>query len=210
VNRFAYYESMKQLAREVRERFGFDSPRVTRSDLRAIYRAEQIHIDLWPHKLRKLRGAYFRDEAGCTVMLAKGLPEEPMVFTMSHELKHHFADRDLAVSYCDISNEQSYIEIGAEVFAAELIFPETAFVQAAMSLNVTQGRVDPAAVIRLKRETRTTLSYAGIVKRLEFLGFIAPGAFATVRWKKLEEEVYGEPLYKQLLRRRAAMTRGLR
>ena len=79
-----------------------------------------------------------------------------------------------------------------------------------MSLNVTRGRVDPAAVIRLKRETRTTLGYVGIVKRLEFLGFIAPGAFARVRWKKLEEQVYGEPLYKQLLRRRAAMTRALR
>ena len=66
-------------------------------------------------------------------------------------------------------------------------------------------------MIQLKRETRTTLSYAGLVKRLEFLGFIAAGTFAKVRWKKLEEEVYGEPLYKQLLRRRAgAVTRGLR
>jgi hypothetical protein len=71
----------------VRARFGLTSPRVLRSDLRRIYRAEGIQIDLWPHKLRKLRGAYINDEFGPTVMLAKGLPQDPMVFTMGHELK---------------------------------------------------------------------------------------------------------------------------
>jgi hypothetical protein len=57
-------------------------------------------------------------------------------------------------------------------------------------------------LIRLKRETRTTLSYAGLAKRAVFLGFAAPGSFDGVRWKKLEEQIFGEPLYKVLLRRR--------
>jgi|ERR1043165_3399005 Zn-dependent peptidase ImmA (M78 family) len=210
MNRFEYYESMKYLARDTRARFGIDSVHVTRTNLRSIYRAENIRIDLWPYKLRKLHGAYFNDEAGSTVMLARGLPEEPMVFTMAHELKHHLADRDMAISYCDVSNERSYIEIGAEVFAAELIFPESDFMQTTTDLNIVRGHVDQISVVRLKRETRTTLSYTGIVKRLEFLEFIAPGSFAKVHWRKLEEATYGEPVYKQILRRRAAaMSRGL-
>jgi len=131
-----------------------------------------------------------------------------MVFTMCHEIKHHFVDRASGLSFCDVSNEQSYIEIGAEVFAAELIFPEGDFVRLAPSFDITRGHVQSRAVINLKRETRTTMSYAALVKRLEFLGFIDPGMFAKIRWKKLEEEIYGEPLYKRLQRRRAAaMTR---
>jgi hypothetical protein len=38
-----------------------------------------IRIDLWDHKFKRLRGAYFNDELGPTVMLCKGLPEDPMV-----------------------------------------------------------------------------------------------------------------------------------
>ena len=203
MNRSSYYDAMRQLARNVRDRFGYSTPRVTRSDLRKIYRAEKIKIDLWPHKLRKLRGAYFCDDGVCgpTVMLAKGLPEEPMVFTMAHELKHHFADRDTALSFCDISNEKSYIEIGAEVFAAELIFPQEDFVVAATSCSVERGDVQPADVVRLKHETRTTLSYASLVKRLMFLGYASPDAFGGVKWKKLEEQIYGVPLYKRLRQR---------
>lgn len=202
--RSQYYESMKVLARQIRERFGYNSPRVTRSDLRKIYSAEKIRIDLWPHKLRNLRGAYFcgNETYGPSVMLAKGLPEEPMVFTMAHELKHHFADQGVELSFCDVSNEQSYIEIGAEVFAAELIFPERDFLQHAATCGLQRGRVEVGDVVRLKRETRTTLSYTSLVKRLDFLGFAQSTDFKGVKWKKLEEELYGVPLYKKLLARR--------
>jgi Zn-dependent peptidase ImmA (M78 family) len=115
------------LARETRARFSLDSPRVLRSDLRRIYSAEGIRIDLWPYKFKRLRGAYFNDELGPAVMLAKGLPEDPMVFTMGHELKHHLVDAALSLSYCDTSNQSSPIEIGAEIFAAELIYPDEDF-----------------------------------------------------------------------------------
>jgi hypothetical protein len=35
-----------------------------------------------------------------------------------------------------------------------------------------------------------------------FLGFAEPKSLDGVKWKKLEEELYGEPLYKKLIRRR--------
>jgi Zn-dependent peptidase ImmA (M78 family) len=203
VNRTAYYEAMKRAARDLRDRYGFTSPRITRSDLRRIYRDEGIRIDLWPFKLRHLRGAYFADDGGGpSVMIAKALPEEPKVFTMAHELKHHFADRQSGRSFCDASNEHSYIEIGAEVFAAELIFPVEDFVKTAATFGVTQGCVDPTNIVRLKHESRTTLSYTAIIKRIGILGMADPAPLSRTKWKKLEEQIYGEPLYKRLRFRR--------
>jgi Zn-dependent peptidase ImmA (M78 family) len=202
MNRTKYYEEMKSLARETRRKYGLMSPRVLRSDLRRIYRAERIEIDLWPHKLRRLRGAYFNDEYGATVMLAKGLPEDPMVFTMGHELKHHLVDAGSSLSYCDPSNESSMVEIGAEVFAAELIYPEDDFRRDAQAIGIGIAKCAPEDLVRLKHETRTTLSYTGLAKRAVFLGFGNAEQFVGVRWKKLEEETYGVPLYKLIRSRR--------
>lgn len=172
-----------------------------RSDLRRIYRAEGICVDLWPYRLKRLRGAYFNDELGPTVMLMKTLPEDPMVFTMAHELKHHFVDRDNPLSYCDFSNQSNPIEIGAEIFAAELIYPETDFAEHLKLMGIQPGQCTPEALVRLKCQTRTTLSYAGLAKRAEFMGFARPGSLAGVKWKKLEEQLYGPPVYKTLLGR---------
>lgn len=193
--RSEYYDQLKTLAREIRARFELTTPRVLRSDLRRIYRAEGIGIDLWPHKLKGLRGAYFSDELGSTVLLAKGLPQDPMVFTMAHELKHHLTDRGLPVSYCDASNQSNPIEIGAEIFAAELIYPDQDFAAHLARMGVQPGTCTPEILVRLKRETRTTLSYAGLAKRSEFMGFSQPGSLARVKWKKLEEQIYGPPIY---------------
>jgi len=195
--RSQYYNQMRELARGVRGRFNLTSARVLRSDLRRIYRHEGIHIDLWPYKFKNLRGAYFNDEAGPTVMLARGLPEDPMVFTMAHELKHHYVDSGVSISYCDSSNQSEPIEIGAEVFAAELIYPQDDFSSDLRKLGVGIGQCTPEILVRLKRETRTTLSYAGLAKRAEFLQFSLAGSLAGVKWKKLEEQIYGVPFYKQ-------------
>jgi Zn-dependent peptidase ImmA (M78 family) len=155
-------------------------------------------IDLWPHKLRGLRGAYFNDELGPTVMLAKDLPSDPLIFTMAHELKHHLVDRHLSISFCDRTNESEQIEIGAEIFAAELIYPEDDFVKDYKQLNV-KG-CTPEILVRLKQSNQTTLSYAGLAKRAEFLGFAPAGSLQKYRgWKKLEEQLFGVPLYKRLL-----------
>ncbi len=202
MSRFAYYQEMKTLARGVRAEHGLTTPRVLRSDLRRIYKHYGIRIDLWPHRCRKLRGAYFYDELGATVMLVRDLPPDPMVFTMGHELKHHLVDRQAGVSYCDASNVKEPIEIGAEVFAAELIFPEQDFVDLLSAMGVVRGACTAQILVRVKHETKTTLSYAGIAKRAEYLRFVEPGSLAGVKWKNLEEQLYGEPLYKRLLRNR--------
>lgn len=202
MNRSSYYNDMKELARATRRKHGLTTPRVQKSHLRAIYREHGIRIDLWPHRLREVRGAYFNDDLGPTVMLAKGLPEDPMVFTMAHELKHHLVDRDIPVACCSDRNANEHIEIGAEVFAAELIYPEQDFVDALARRGIGSGQCTPEGIVRLKCETRTTLSYAGLAKRATFLGLAKPGSLDGVRWKRLEEAIFGEPLYKTLLRRR--------
>jgi Zn-dependent peptidase ImmA (M78 family) len=202
VLRSQYYDQLKTLARDVRARFGLTTPRLLRSDLRRIYRAEGIRIDLWPYRFKGLRGAYFNDEMGPTVLLAKGLPQDPMVFTMAHELKHHLTDRGLSLSYCDASNQSNPIEIGAEIFAAELIYPDEDFAAQLARMGVQRGTCTPEILVRLKHETQTTLSYAGLAKRSEFMGFSQPGSLARVKWKKLEEQIYGPPIYSFYRRRR--------
>jgi Zn-dependent peptidase ImmA (M78 family) len=201
VNTRAYYEGLKQRAREVRAEFQLDTPRVLRSDLRRIYSQYGIKIEFWPYKFKKLRGAFFDDDLGPTVMLAAGVPPEPTVFTMCHELKHFLVDRGLGLSYCDPSNQNETIEIGAEIFAAEMIFPDADFREAMTQLAITPGQCSAESLVRLKRETATTLSYAGIAKKAYFLNFAPDGSFSKIQWKKLEAQIYGEPAYKMFLRR---------
>lgn len=197
-----YYQQMKARAHDIRAHYGLSSPRVRRSDLRRIFKDQGVRVDLWPHKLREVRGAYLNDDLGPTVMLAKDLPEDPMVFTMAHELKHHLEDRHLPLALCGDQGATLQIEVGAEVFAAELIFPEADFVEALTKMGVGANQCSPETLVRLKRNTQTTLSYAGLVKRAKFLGFSKDGALDGVKWKKLEEAIFGEPLYKVIQRRR--------
>jgi hypothetical protein len=53
----------------------------------------------------------------------------------------------------------------------------------------------------LKRETQTTLSYAGLAKRAEFLGFAPQKSLGKIAWKTLGETIYGVPFYKQRIAR---------
>lgn len=204
MNRFEYYESMKARARAVRAEHSLETFRVLRSDLRRIYSKLGIRIDTTPQKFKQLRGAYFDDDLGPTVMLPKQLPPEPKIFSMAHELKHHLVDREQGRSNCSASNDAEPIEIGAEIFAAELIFPESDFIDLLRAKGVAEGECTPEVLIRLKHETQTTLSYAGLAKRAEFLKFAPHDSLAGVKWKKLEEELYGEPIYKRVQRRRNA------
>src|ERR1043165_1983061 len=167
MNRQAYYEELKLLARQVRAENNLRSPRVLPSDLRRIYDRHGITIDSWPYRLRHLRGAFISDHLGTTVLLASGLPQDPMVFTMAHELKHFFRDRDLGISYCDQSNLNKSLEIGAEIFAAELIFPDRDFVSYMSRMGVRTNQCLPKNLVQLKRRTGTTLSYAGLAIKAE-------------------------------------------
>ncbi len=207
MNRTVYYEKLKVLARKERAKHGLTTPRVMLSDLRRIYRVYGIQIDLWPHKLRSLRGAYLFDECGATVMVSKHLPREPRIFTLAHELKHHLTDRDLGSSYCDASNESEPIEIGAEIFAAELIFPEQDFAEALRDMGVRVGECTPERIIYLRERTETTMSYTSLAKRAEWMGFAPRGMLQGVRWRKLAESLLGEPLYKRIQRHRMTSQR---
>ena len=170
MNTQSYYEDLRQLARQVRAENGLSSPRVLVSDLLRIYAKNGIVVDEWPYRFRNLRGAFINDELGPTVMVAKGLPQDPMAFTMAHELKHFFRDRDLGISYCDQSNLTKSIEIGAEIFAAELLFPDRDFVAHMSRMGIRTNQCLPRNLVQLKRRTGTTLSYAGLAIKAERLG----------------------------------------
>jgi Zn-dependent peptidase ImmA (M78 family) len=191
MNRQAYFEDLKLLAREVRAEHGLRSPRVLTSDLRRIYDRHGIVIDSWPYRLRNLRGAFISDHLGTTVMLASGLPQDPMVFTMAHELKHFYRDRDLGISYCDQSNLSKTVEVGAEIFAAELLFPDQDFIKHMRVLRVGREQCLPKNLVQLKLKTRTTLSYAGLAIKAERLGYAPPASLTKIKtWRKLES-LYG-------------------
>jgi Zn-dependent peptidase ImmA (M78 family) len=168
--------------------------------MRRIYKHFGIRIDLWPYRLKNLRGAFFNDSCGPTVMLDKNLPDDPLIFTMCHELKHFLRDQDLPLSYCHGGNLNAPIEVGAEIFAAELIFPEDDFLNCMLERGIRRGSCKPSDLVYLKRETGTTLSYQGLTKRAEHFHFCAKGAFDGVKWKKLEEQIFGVPSYKRRLR----------
>ena len=186
-----YYDDLKRLARQVRAENGLNSPRVTPNDMRRIYFRNGIEIDLWPYRLRNLRGAFICDKLGTTVMLAKNLPQDPMVFTMAHELKHFYRDRNLGVSYCDQSNITKTLEIGAEIFAAELIFPDREFIAELNKLRIRKDQCLPRTLVELKHTTRTTLSYAGLAIKAERLRFAPANSLTKVKtWRKLER-LYG-------------------
>lgn len=190
MNNYEYYEDLKRLARKVRADYGLTTPRVTTSDMKRIYFHNDIELDFWPYRLRNLRGALICDELGTSVMIAKDLPQDPMVFTMAHELKHFYKDRNLGVSYCDQSNMRKTLEVGAEIFAAELIFPDSDFLAQLTRMGVKRNKCEPVHLVRLKQATRTTLSYAGLSIKAERLRFAPTNTLTKVRtWRKLERDL---------------------
>ena len=194
MNTQSYYEDLKALARQVRAENGLSSPRVLPGDLMRIYAKYEIVLDQWPYRFRNLRGAFINDDLGMTIMIAKGLPQDPMVFTMAHELKHFFRDRDLGISYCDQSNLNKALEIGAEIFAAEMLFPDRDFIAQMKTMGVRTNQCLPKTLISLKRKTGTTLSYAGLAIKAERLGFAPAHSVTTIKtWRRLEA-LYSPPL----------------
>jgi Zn-dependent peptidase ImmA (M78 family) len=120
-------------------------------------------------------------------MLAGGLPDEPTIFTMAHELKHHLVDSESGPVVCRTNEQTKRIEIGAEVFAAELIYPEKDFVYDLFRLlRGMPHTASPEVLVELKRKTNTTLSYAALAKRTILLRLADEKAFRDVRWGTLE------------------------
>lgn len=194
------YQDLKELAHRIREKHSINGARIIPRQMKKICKDEGIdYIDLCV-KLKKIKGAYFyTEEEGASVIVKKGLPNDPYVFTLAHELKHHLKDKNSLVACC-MENSTREMEVGAEIFAAELIFPDKLFFDTLTGYGIEKGKCDAKNLVILKRESKTTLSYAGLVKKSEFLGFVKAGTFSKVKWKKLEEEIYGIPHYKTMYR----------
>ena len=205
--RSQYYESMKALADEKRAAYGVETQSLGLQAVRGIYKNEGIVVDLWELPAR-IRGAYMCDDGDPSVLINKNLPKEPRLFAMVHELKHHYCDQTAIKNgklQCGDYNANEVIEIGAEVFAAEFIFPEVEFLKLVQDEGIEAGKCAPEDVVDLKRACGAPVSYKFLQKRLEWFEIIAPHEFAKVRFQKLEEELFGLPIYKQewFKRRRA-------
>ncbi len=198
MTRSDYYERVKFKARELRSLYGFTTPRVLLSDLRRICRAEGIKVDYWNGKLRRVRGLYSRDDGSPSIMVVKSIPVEQRIFTIAHELKHHFFyDEDLSEAI-----PHDLVEKSAEIFAVELIFPDELFLSALARLGVTKSNCLPEHIIRLKRDSLTTLSFGSLAKRAMFMGFAAEGSLAGVKWHNLQKALFGEPAHIRIQRYR--------
>ncbi len=199
MTRSIYYQQMKSLALEKRNLYGINSNLLNLTVIQRVYKAENIKIDRWEIKGRKLKAAYFCDE-DCSVLINKNLPREPKLFALVHELKHHYVDQESirgGEHQCGDYNTNEVIEKGAEVFAAEFIYPETEMRELAGSLDIYIGTCTPEKIVEFKRSCLVLVSYQFLVKRFGWFGYFDPGIYKKVQFQKLEEQPYGPPIYKQ-------------
>lgn len=204
MTRDEYFETLKALAREKRLYHAVRTNSFGLREVRQIYKNEGIKIDPWPLP-PKIKAMYMCADGHHSVAVQQKLPDEPKLFALVHELKHHYVDQEKienGMVLCGDYNQNELIEIGAEVFAAEFIYPEAEFSDLVASLGVS--RWQPADIVRLKQRIQAKVSYTFIRKRLERLGRLTRGEFATVQFKKLEEEMFGVPYWKARARRRSA------
>jgi len=195
----ALYEQLKKLARQKRLEFSVTTSDLGLKKVREIYKTEGITIDAWKLPPR-IRAVYMCEDGDPSVLISQTLPKEPKLFSLVHELKHHYLDRESIASgkiRCGDYNANQEIEIGAEVFAAEFIYPEREFLECISSLGIQHGKCTKEDVVRLKRACRAPVSYTFLRKQLERMGFAHPGDFARVQFQKLEEQMFGLPIYKQ-------------
>jgi Zn-dependent peptidase ImmA (M78 family) len=203
VDRSQYYKELKELAQEVRRKYQLATPDISLSAIRNIYKDEKIILDYWNHKLKKLRAAYMLLDGVPHVMLNGQIkPKEPRIFSLCHELKHHYRDQEILKGHgymgCqDISwSDGSPVEIGAEIFAAEFIYPEAEFLNFIKDIGIRQGNCSKEQVVQLKRDCGAPVSYAFVRKRLEWFHIIKRGTFDGIQFQKLEDEIYGVPWWK--------------
>ena len=171
-----------------------------RMRLTGIYREEGIKIDRWDLKSSRIRAVYFCDNDDRSVMVNKNLPVVPKLFSLVHELKHHYRDQRIIQSgkiHCGDYNANQVIEIGAEVFAAEFIYPENEMRGLIQQLDIKGQNNKPEKVVEFKRACLAPISYQFIVKRFERFGLCSRGSYKGVRFQQLEEAHFGMPIYKQ-------------
>ena len=197
MSRSDYYEDLKFLARQKRAKYRVNTAAFGLSQVRVIYKEEGIRIDHWPLP-RKIKALYVCADGDCSVALQPTLPYEPKLFALIHELKHHYRDRQALgehLFHCGDYDANELIEKGAEVFAAEFIYPEVEFAEDLENLGITIR--EASNIVELKRNCKAKVSYHFIRKRLERLGLIASGQFDGVQFQKLEDSIYGAPFYRR-------------
>lgn len=193
------YGQLKALALQKRSDYGVVTREFGLQEVRAIYRVEGITLD-YRETTPKIRAIYMCDDDDPSVMINKALPLEPKLFSLVHELKHHYVDRSVIEQgqiKCGDYNANQDIEIAAEVFAAEFIYPESEFLTLASAMGLSPGKVTAADIVRFKRDCGAKVSYVFLRKRFERLRFVPAGLLAKVQFKKLEEKMFGTPIYKQ-------------
>jgi len=193
------YSALRQLAYEKRTAYNVTTETLNLNVLRAIYKAEGIRIDPWKFP-STIRAVYMCEDSDPSVAVNKTLPREPRLFSLIHELKHHYLDQQLLQNgeiRCGDYNQNQVIEIGAEVFAAEFIYPEVEFVECVEGLGIQIGQCSAEDVVRLKRDCNACVSYAFLRKRLTRLKYAAVGSLDGIQFQKLEDQMYGQPIYKQ-------------
>jgi Zn-dependent peptidase ImmA (M78 family) len=197
MSRRTYYEGLQELARNERAEHGVDTGAFGLREVRRIYKKEEIDIDHWPLS-RKIKALYMCDDGYCSVALQQSLPDEPKLFALIHELKHHYCDRAAlgpGVIHCGDYDRNELIGKGAEVFAAEFIYPGEEFAEDFQA--VVAAAPQPYHVVHFKRSCKAKVSYRFICKRLERLGFIGLGAFDAIHFQRLEDQIHGVPFYKR-------------
>lgn len=215
MRRTDYYNDLKQLASDIRQRYSLSTENISLTSIRAVYKEQSIVVDYWKPKLKKVRAAYMLDDDDVPHVLVNAniKPVEPRIFSLVHELKHHYKDRQYIKEHGFLGCKEiswshgSEIEIGAEIFAAELIYPESEFLKFAGEIGISPGTCSDRQVVQFKRECGAAVSYKFITKRLEWFEYIPKGAFVGIQFQKLEEQIYGPPLYKKILQRRQQANR---
>jgi len=193
------YDALKALARQKRGEYGVQTSTLNLTLVKNIYRAEGVAIDPWKLSAR-IRAVYMSEDNDPSVMLNRDLPKQPKLFALIHELKHHYCDRDVIEAghiRCGDYNANREIEVAAEVFAAEFIFPEAEFVELVKELGLMKSKVTPEDIVRFKRAAPPVVSYQFLRKRFEFLNLAPRGEYAKVQFTKLEDRMFGPPIYKQ-------------
>jgi len=71
------YDKFKELARSIRDEHGVTTSSIGLASMRQVYRKEGIKLDLWHHKLRKLRAAYLVIDGEARVVVNASLPPAP-------------------------------------------------------------------------------------------------------------------------------------
>jgi Zn-dependent peptidase ImmA (M78 family) len=193
------YEQAKLLANQKRAEYGVVTETLNLNVVRHIYSDEGIRIDKWDFS-PSIRAVYMCDDGDISVAVNRTLPREPYMFALVHELKHHFTDVPILQGgklKCGDYNANELIEKSAEVFAAEFIFPESEFIERIRGMGIQRMSCTAEDVVRLKRSCNACVSYTFLRKRLVRLGYAEGAALAAVKFKNLEEAMFGKPIYKQ-------------